>query len=104
MDALLIAIVTWLSANMDLPANYDLPRVRYASPMEITYVRYGAFKPADKKKVAASQELLPADQRNSVVSVYDPEKHEVLLPTGWSPFTPAAQSILVHEMVHHLQY
>ena len=25
MDALLMAIVTWLSANTDLPANYQLP-------------------------------------------------------------------------------
>ena len=51
----------------------------------------------------ASQQALPEEARISVVSVYDPENHAIILPTGWTPMTPAEQSVLVHEMVHHLQ-
>ena len=42
MQALLLAIVTWLSVNYSLPANYDLPAIQFATPMEITKLRYGA--------------------------------------------------------------
>ena len=104
MDALLIAIVTWISANTDLPATYQLPTIRYISPTEITFFRYSAFSPAERQKIAAIQDALPAKQRNSIVSVYDHKKHEILLPIGWSPVSAAAQSVLVHELVHHLQY
>ena len=103
MEALLIAIVTWLSANTDLPADYHLPQIRYASPLEITYFRYGAFNSTSKKKVDASQQTLAEEARISVVSVYDPENHAIILPTGWTATKPAEQSVLVHEMVHHLQ-
>ena len=103
MEALLIAIVTWLSANTDLPADYHLPKIQYSSPLEITYFRYGAFNYTSKKKVDESQHALPEEARISVVSVYDPENHAIILPTGWTAMTPAEQSVLVHEMVHHLQ-
>ena len=104
MEVFLAVIVTWLSANTDLPANYNLPHIRYASPAEITDVRYGTFRQDKKQNVAAAQVSLQANQGNSVVSVYDPKKREILLPLGWSAITPAEQSVLVHEMVHHLQY
>ena len=104
MEALLTAIVTWIAANTDLPANYVLPHIRYASSTEITYVRYGAFSPDEKQKVAAALSALPGNERNTVVSVYDPKKQEIILPVGWTAVTPAEQSVLVHEMVHHLQY
>jgi hypothetical protein len=104
MQAFLIAIVTWLSVNCDLPANYELPTIHYASPSEITYFRYGAFSPTDKEKVAASQQALPAELRNSTVAVYDHKNRAIILPTGWTAITPAEQSMVVHEMVHHLQY
>ena len=47
---------------------------------------------------------LPDNQRDTVVSVYDPKKQEIILPVGWTAVTPAEQSVLVHEMVHHLKY
>ena len=104
VEVFLAVIVTWLSANTDLPANYNLPHIRYTSPDEITDVRYGTLRQGKKQNVAAAQASLPANQRNSVISVYDPEKQEILLPVGWKVVTAAEQSVLVHEMVHHLQY
>ena len=41
--------------------------------------------------------------RREVVSVYDTLQGVILLPDGWTGRTPAGLSVLVHEMVHHLQ-
>ena len=38
-----------------------------------------------------------------VVAAYDMEKSTILLSDGWTGSTPADFSVLVHEMVHHLQ-
>ena len=40
MDALLIAIVTWLSANFGLPPDYNLPNIAYLPGDEISEIRY----------------------------------------------------------------
>jgi hypothetical protein len=101
MQALLTALITWLSANYGIPANYDLPAVRFAAPMEIAAIRYSAFGPQRSGKAIAPYNSLPADQRQSIVSVY--EDKAIVLPIGWQGRTPAEVSILVHELVHHLQ-
>jgi hypothetical protein len=38
-----------------------------------------------------------------VVAVYDNVRNTIYLPDTWTGTTPAELSILVHEMVHHLQ-
>src|SRR6185503_4329912 len=38
-----------------------------------------------------------------VVSLYEDEVRTIHLPTGWSGTTAAELSMLVHEMVHHMQ-
>jgi hypothetical protein len=103
MDALLVAIATWLSANYGLPANYDLPAVRFASPLEIAFVRYGAFLPNQQRELMAAYAALSKNQIEPIVSVYEPKKKTIMLPVGWQGKTPAELSVLVHEMVHHLQ-
>lgn len=39
-----------------------------------------------------------------MVAIYDNNNRAIILPTGWTSITPAEQSVLVHEMVHHLQH
>jgi Domain of unknown function (DUF6647) len=103
MDALLIALVTWLSINYGLPATDDIPEVRFAPPIEITFLHYQAFTAPARERVLADQNAIPADKRREVVSVYDTLRGVILLPDGWTGRTPAELSVLVHEMVHHLQ-
>lgn len=103
MEGLLTALITWLSANYALPANYNLPAVRYAAPMEIASIRYSAFGPQRNREAIAAYDALPADQRQSIVSIYEDAAKTIVLPVGWQGRTPAELSILVHEMVHHLQ-
>jgi hypothetical protein len=100
MEALLVAIATWLSANFELPANYDLPTVQFASRTEIASERYGVFQSRGRLE---NNTALTDEQSESIVSVYDDRKKRIMLPVEWQGRTPAELSILVHEMVHHLQ-
>jgi len=91
MQALLTAVITWLSANYSLPANYDLPSIRFAAPEEIALIRYGAFG-RDRRQAAAAYAALGADQQRSIVSVYDDRTKTIVLPAGWRGVTPAELS------------
>jgi hypothetical protein len=101
MEYLLTTIVLWLSINFQLPANYDHPEVRFATPHEITQMYHGKFS------VEAIQSSVEDDGTNAVdpltvVAVYNRKTHTVYLPTGWTGQTPGESSAMVHEMVHHL--
>ena len=44
-----------------------------------------------------------ADSGRETVAVYDSTERTIYLPEDWKGESPAEVSILVHEMVHHLQ-
>lgn len=102
MNALLTAMVLWLSVNFSLPATYDHPNVRFATPTEILMFRYRAFTPDGRQQILAGYAAAPASYGH-IVAVYDDAKRTIMLPEGWSGSTPAELSILLHELVHHLQ-
>jgi hypothetical protein len=103
MEALLPVIVLWLSANFDLPATQQFPRIEFVPPLEIAYVRYGASTPRSRREVAARLDVTSPARLREVEAVYDDAQGMILLPAGWTGATPAELSVLVHEMVHHLQ-
>ena len=88
MKALLSAIVTWLSVNFDLPANYAHPKLEFVPAAEIADRRYGTIHPS---------------KRREVIALYDDATATIFLADTWTGRTPADLSVLVHEMVHHLQ-
>jgi hypothetical protein len=99
MEALLTTIVLWLSANFGLPANYDCPRVEFVPATTIVALRYKPFGGGQLQ-----MGMVPSLQnQRQVVSVYDDRSKTIYLPEDWKGNTPAELSILVHEMVHHLQ-
>jgi hypothetical protein len=103
MQALLTAMVTWLSVNCGLPATYDLPQVRYAPLLEIAFLHHDAFSADAQRQVRAAYEAAPGRQKREVVSVYDARRRTIILPEGWEGRSPAELSMLLHELVHHLQ-
>jgi hypothetical protein len=104
MEALLTAIVVWISANFDLPATFAHPQVTKVPAMEVTYMRYRAFTAARRKEVSALLDSSgPPEQRREVVAVYNDDTKTIFLPETWSGTSPGDLSVLVHEMVHHLQ-
>ena len=46
---------------------------------------------------------MPTASPREVVAVYNDATRTIFLAQGWIGVTPAEVSILVHEMVHHLQ-
>jgi len=40
---------------------------------------------------------------SEIVAVYEDATQTIFLPEGWAGASPAEMSVLVHEMVHHLQ-
>ena len=96
MQALLTAIVVWLSASFDLPALYEVPRVEFVSATQMTAQRYKPLLPAERA------DSVHGDQAGTV-ALYNDDTKTIYLPHGWAGRTPAELSVLVHEMVHHLQ-
>lgn len=104
MDALLTTIVLWLSLNFDLPATYHHPKIEIVPTMEIVFLRYGAFSPEARREVSSRYlSETSSGTGREVVAVYDHARKRILLPHGWTGKTPAELSVLVHEIVHHLQ-
>ncbi|MDA9391663.1 hypothetical protein WN73_13660 [Bradyrhizobium sp. CCBAU 45394] len=91
-------IVAWLSSKFDLPAIKDRPAIKFASRMELASLR--------ERDLASSQSLIGNDgqvAQRDVVALYDNHTSTILLPDDWGGASPTDQSVLVHEMVHHLQ-
>jgi hypothetical protein len=97
-DDLLHAVARWLEAYARLAAPKTLPRVSLESPVRIANFRFTGLLTDDADVSAA----VPRSRRE-VVAAYDGATRTIYLPEGWRGATPAEVSMLVHEMVHHLQ-
>jgi hypothetical protein len=103
-SVLLTAIALWISANFELPATFPLPNVKLVSAQEISFLRYGAFTSVQRGEIAnQEQQTSGVLNRRQPVAVYDDLNETIFLPDNWKGDTPAELSVLVHEMVHHLQ-
>lgn len=88
--ALINAINTWLVDEFDLPQIFELPSVKFTSPTSMSALLYPDVPPEQQKKY-------------EVVAYYDSDIRTIYLPDGWSGQSAAELSIVVHEMVHHIQ-
>lgn len=95
MEALLTAIALWLSINFPLPANLNHPGIKFVSEAEM-------IAPLNKNQLRRS-DVSASEISSDIVSLYSNESKTIFLLDGWTGKTPAELSILVHEMVHHLQ-
>ena len=94
--ALMTMISDWLSDNFDLPKIDQLPRVERASAARINAVRYRrphAVTPSEPSSASSTE----------IVAIYEDATRTIYLPENWTGSSVAEQSVLVHEMVHHLQ-
>ena len=97
MEALLTAVVLWLSTNYNLPSSFEHPRVEFVSVKEMNLHFYEGIAREKHAAIVLNQPEL------DVVSLYSNEAKTVYLLEGWEGKTPGELSMLVHEMVHHLQ-
>jgi hypothetical protein len=99
----LTSIVNWLAANFDLPATRELPRVEFAAPLKLVAMRYKGLMPHGWREDAIRDSAVQAAHQREVIAVYNDKTRTIFLPEGWTGARPAERSIVVHEMVHHLQ-
>jgi hypothetical protein len=93
-EELMNSILNWLVTKFDLPAIREAPRIEFIQPALMAQLRY---------RGSASNQGMTLDMGRDIVAVYDDANRTIHLPEGWTGVTPAEQSLLVHEMVHHLQ-
>ena len=103
MEPLLVTIMLWLSANFGLPANIDPPKLAFVSPSELVSPRYGLSVAAHTTKPLRKGMPSSAREAPEVLGLYSDKQRTVYLQYGWKGRTPAEFSILVHELVHHMQ-
>jgi hypothetical protein len=97
--ALLNAIGAWLSSEYDLPLIQHMPDIVLAPANYMIDLRYR--QPAASGGTAQSPSEL--NGHSQLVAIYDDDTETIFLPADWSGSTAGELSMLVHEMVHHVQ-
>ena len=96
-------LIGWISANFQLPEVQDHPRVELVTPARMAAVRYRGLA-SDRDPVAAEAgRTAPPEIGQDVYAIYDDRTRTIYLHKGWDPTKPADVSVLVHELVHHIQ-
>lgn len=85
---LLDLVVVWLASNFELPARFEVPELVFVSPEQLAELRYGPDARSEP---------------GEVVAVYSDDEVAIYLDRDWDGRTPEGLSVVVHEMVHHLQ-
>lgn len=101
---LLDMLTSWLVTNFGLPVTSERPRVELAPRMKLAALRYrGVTSDRALRSPAGDVAAGPLGNLQAVHAVYDDDKRTIYLPEDWEGDTPAETSVLVHELVHHLQ-
>lgn len=102
MQELLTVIVFWLSVNFALPTSDELPRVALVSGERMVEVRRERSSASTASTHVAISESRDTDAVD-FHALYDDLERTIYLPEDWTAASPAQVSLLVHELVHHLQ-
>jgi len=100
---LLTVLVAWLSVNTGLPSTDVHPRVKFASPTEMLELRVSVSRRDVATGDTVAGDTALAESAYDLQALYDDRSRTIHLSEGWTGATPAESSVLVHELVHHLQ-
>jgi hypothetical protein len=87
-DAALSCIAVWLMEEFGLPTARETPRIKIEDEGELARLRLGNSV---------------SNQAHDILALYDDATRTIHLSEEWSKATRAALSVLIHEMVHHVQ-
>jgi hypothetical protein len=99
---LLRAIVGWLSSNYGFEPIDAPPAVAFATRAAMAAIRHRDLRD-NRSTSQAAIDHGGSPHASTVVAIYDDVARTIYLPETWTGSTPTELSILVHEMVHHLQ-
>lgn len=90
MEKLILALMAWASAHTGLPVPTTTPTIIAADRCEIERLYF------DDPNRECSDVM-------SIVAVYDHRIEAMFLPDTWAPDQLYDISVLLHELVHHMQ-
>ena len=102
-DRLVTALVTWITNNIDIAADYHNPRIVPKSSATMTNLLYRSLLEERTKDADVPEDQAQSDSMSQVFSLYSVATKTIYLLPEWTGRTPAELSMLVHELVHHLQ-
>jgi hypothetical protein len=103
LDNLTAILVAWISANFGLPVPTDDPDVIFASEVQMMEVRFASVASPNTPYHALETRSAPEKYRYGLYALYNDETGTLYLREDFSAASPADVSILVHELVHHIQ-
>jgi hypothetical protein len=96
--ALTTALAGWIAAEFGLPRMRKPPDFVIVPAKRLVALRFGEVA-SDRWAGGANAAVRAGD----IVSIYSDESRAIYLPEGWTGGAPADVSVVVHELVHHLQ-
>jgi hypothetical protein len=103
LDNLTAILIAWISANFGLPVPTDDPDIIFASKAQMMEVRLASVASADTRYHALESQLAPDNDGYGLYALYNDETGTLYLREDFSAALTADVSILLHEMVHHIQ-
>lgn len=95
------SIMEWLADRFELPKSAEHPTIVIETPADIARMRRRGFATHGDTPRGDKSEQRTAD--GDILALYDDARRTIHLSSEWNGTTDAGISVLVHEMVHHLQ-
>jgi len=94
------AIIAWLASHFGLASPAERPAIVFESPARLTAMYLNGFAVRDRltRRQSVDKTIL-----TDVIALYDDARATIYLSEDWTGESEAQMSVLVHEMVHHLQ-
>ncbi len=90
MESFVLGLMVWISSVSGLPLSEDTPEITRVEPAEIA-------------RLANGPGVADPDVESGYLALYHAGSGTVLLRSDWDRQSLRDRSILVHELVHHLQ-
>ena len=90
MESFVLGLMVWISSVSGLPLSEDTPEITRVEPAEIA-------------RLANGPGVADPDVESGYLALYHADSGTVLLRSDWDRQSLRDRSILVHELVHHLQ-
>jgi hypothetical protein len=94
-------IMQWIAKRFGLPGSAERPAIVFERPADLTRMRNGGFVTHPTTQNAPNAEHRSG--RGEVLALYNDARRIIHLSEDWSGASDSDMSVLVHEMVHHLQ-
>lgn len=94
---MLTNLTNWITENSDLSPTGKLPELKFINPGMMATCRQAVMS-----KYQAADSRIVDDGTFGIVAFYDRKTATIFLSSDWDGSDLADKSILVHELVHHL--